>query len=124
MEFQDGNKLTLDIGKWYSWQMLPGYGWGPYFSPIKIFEFRKLKENNLIELGFHNACYAQGVQSFTLTMKVLWHVADYLIVKLQPVSSDRVAIIGNINYEWLEKNITMEKIASDMPIEDFLDKHF
>ncbi len=124
MKTQDENKLKLDIGNWYSWQMLPGYGWGPYFSPIKIFEFRKLIENNLIELNFHNACYAKGVQGFCLTMKVLWHVEEYLIVENQPNTSNRVAIIGNIDYAWLEKNISTEKIDTDLPIEDYLDKYF
>ncbi len=73
MDAKAENKLKLETNKWYSWQMLPGYGRGPYFSPIKIYGFQ-VREENIIELNFHNACYAQGVQSFCLTMKILWHV--------------------------------------------------
>lgn len=118
------NKVKLDIGKWYSWQMLPGYGWGAYFSPIKISEIQEKEENNLIELGFYNACYAQGVQGFYLTMKVLWHVEEFLIAEIYPLSSKRVAIIGNIDYAWLQKNITEKEINTETPIDNYLDKHF
>ena len=123
METQDENKLKLDVDKWYFWQMLPGYGWGPYFSPIKIYGLQ-VREEKVIELNFHNACYAQGVQGFCLMMKILWHVEEYIIVEIQPETSKRVAIIGNIDYVWLEKNISREKITSDLPIQDFLEKHF
>lgn len=91
-------KLQLTPRHWYSWQMLPGY-FGeprvPYFSPIWVKEITPRKAGKgILALGFINSFYAEGVQDFTLDLRILKHEASYLVSEIlywkrAPVGQDR-----------------------------------
>ena len=79
-------KLQLTPRHWYSWQMLPGY-FGeplvPYFSPIWVKEVTPRKTGKgILALGFINTLYAEGVQDFTLDLRILKHEASYLLSEM------------------------------------------
>ena len=100
--------LTLEAGQWYGWQMLPGYGEGysPYFSPILVNKVQPLKTGQgLLHLDFINVMYAQGVQDFTLKLKILDRQQYYLIAQLGPETVHRNAVISRIDFEWLKESV-------------------
>jgi len=79
-------KLQLTRRHWYSWQMLPGY-FGeprvPYFSPIWVKEVTPRKTGKgILTLGFINTLYAEGVQDFTLDLRILKHEGGYLVSEI------------------------------------------
>jgi hypothetical protein len=102
-------KLQLMPEHWYSWQMLPGY-FGeppvPYCSPIWVKDVTPRKTGKgILGLGFINTLYAEGVQGFTLDLRILKHETSYLVSEiLYPKAgpSDRTAIIGRIGFEWIQ----------------------
>ena len=95
-------KLQLTRRHWYSWQMLPGY-FGeprvPYFSPIWVKEVTPRKTGKgILALGFINTLYAEGVQDFSLDLRILKHEAGYLVSEIlygNEGPSDRTAIVGH-----------------------------
>ncbi len=101
-------RLQLTPRHWYSWQMLPGY-FGeppvPYFSPIWVKEVTPRKTGKgILGLGFINTLYAEGVQDFTLDLRILKHEASYLVSEIlygKEGPPDRTAIIGLIGFEWI-----------------------
>jgi hypothetical protein len=108
----DGNgsldrRLTLVRGHWYAWQMLPGYvgEFIPYSSPILVTSVKLEKSGKgWLELGFFNAFYAEGVQGFTLRMRVLARTPSYLIAHLDHSSGfERHAVIGKMTFDWLKQ---------------------
>jgi hypothetical protein len=96
-------KLQLTPTHWYGWQMLPGY-FGeprvPYFSPICVKEVKPRRTGKgILALGFINTLYAEGVQDFTLDLRILKHEASYLVSEIlygKDGPSDRTAIISDI----------------------------
>jgi hypothetical protein len=103
---QDRNVLTLVLGRWYVWQMLPGYvdegKYDPFVSPIYIESVEPQKTGNgSLKLAFLNAAYATGVQGFELTVRVLKRGPAYLIAELP--DGDRAAIIAEIGFDWLRR---------------------
>lgn len=102
--------LTLGIGQWYGWQMLPGYGGRchPYFTPIYVKAVEPLKKGSgHLRLEFFNAMYAQGVQDFTLNLKILKRCEDYLVADLDygdGQEMDRTAIVSHIDFEWIKRH--------------------
>ncbi len=126
--------LTLKAGKWYSWEMLPGYA-GRYYSPIKVGRVTPLKTGqNVLRLGFFNACYAAGAQSFDVDLKMLYRGEEYLIAKIvgDPQHDlGRCAIITPIDKWWMFDQLkitrdTLEQrgISSTEPTEIILEKLF
>ena len=97
--------LQLIPGRWYGWQMLPGYGSTPYFSPIRIESVTPMKTGRkVLEIRFFNAFYAQGVQHFTVYLRILKHTSEYLIAEFENDSSHpRSAVITPINFEWIHQ---------------------
>lgn len=102
-------KLQLSPRHWYSWQMLPGYFGDPpvpYFSPIWVKDVTPRKTGKgILRLGFINTMYAEGVQDFTLDLRILKHEASYLVSVIldeKEGPSDRTAIIGLIGFEWIQ----------------------
>ncbi len=94
--------FSLTRGQWYAWQMLPGYGELPYFSPIFVHEIKPLKTGNgVMRVAFLNAGYAEGVQDFEANLKVLKRTERYLVADLG--YNDRTAIISDISFPWIEK---------------------
>lgn len=101
-------KLQLMPKHWYGWQMLPGYAgkqYVPYFSPIWMKEVTPRKTGRgILTNGFINALYAEGVQDFTLDLRVLKHEAGYLVSEIlyeDQFTRDRTAIISHIEFEWI-----------------------
>jgi hypothetical protein len=95
---------------WYAWQMIPGYVGErsvPYCSPIYVTDFKPLKTGGgAVELDFINVFYAQGVQDFSLKMKVLKRASDYLLADLGVDShsdQERSAVISHIEFEWIKR---------------------
>jgi hypothetical protein len=101
-------KLQITPGHWYSWQMLPGFGQPPvpYCSPIWVKDVMPRKTGKgILRLGFFNALYAEGVQDFTLDLRILKHEASYLVSEPlygEDGPSDRTAIIGRIGFAWIQ----------------------
>jgi hypothetical protein len=102
-------KLQLTPTHWYGWQMLPGY-FGeprvPYFSPICVKEVKPRRTGKgILALGFINTLYAEGVQDFTLDLRILKHEASYLVSEIlygKDGPWDRTAIISDIGFEWIQ----------------------
>ena len=102
--------FTLSPGHWYGWQMLPGYAAErnvPYFSPIWLQAATPRKTGRrLLTLKFFNVLYAEGVQDFTLDLRVLKHEANYFVAELVyqgDLPQDRTAIVSHIEFEWLRR---------------------
>lgn len=102
-------KLQLAPGRWYGWQMLPGYGAppAPYFSPIRVKDVMPRKTGRgILRLGFTTALYAQGVQHFTLDLRILKHEDSYLVSELlygKDGPSGRSAIISHMGFAWIQR---------------------
>jgi hypothetical protein len=82
--------------------MLPGYGWGPYNSPIKVYRATPRKTGkNILQLEFFNARYAKGVQDFALDLHILKRTDEYIVAELMYGESgpdDRIAIIQEATF--------------------------
>lgn len=102
-------KLILTTGSWYGWQMIPGY-FGercvPYCSPIFMQSVTPKKTGkNILNIQFINVFYAEGVQDFSLNIKIIKHEKDYLIAELLYGGGlpDRAAVISHIEFAWIER---------------------
>ena len=88
--------------------MHPGYGGYPYYSPIRIDDFSPLGTGgSLLQIEYFNAAYAQGVQGFSETVRVLVRARDYMVVLREAgneVSKEelRTGVIGRMSHNWLE----------------------
>jgi hypothetical protein len=105
-----GQRLQLVPDGWYGWQMVPGYGGVrnvPYFSPIRVTQVTPKKTGKkILTLSFINVLYAEGVQDFTLDMRILKHEPDYLIAELlydAPGQEGRAAVVSHIEFEWIRR---------------------
>ena len=103
----DAGRFLLKPGRWYGWQMLPGYGGGysPYCSPIRIERAVPKKSGaGWLAVEFYNAFYAEGVQDFALSLRVLARGKDYMVAAIDGSDEDpRVAVINNLSIDWLTK---------------------
>ncbi len=103
------DRIYLARGRWYGWQMLPGYshGYDPYFSPIRIFHAEPLKtEDGILRLDFWNALYAEGAQPFEMNLKIRIHHESYLVADLRYSDSgtaDRSVVVSAMSTGWLER---------------------
>lgn len=102
--------ISIEKDNWYGWQMLPGYAGElciPYFSPVFVKDFKALKTGNgLFRIDFLNVAYAEGMQDFSMEIRVLKRAKDYLvgdIVEGKSVNPARCAIISNIEWGWLQR---------------------
>ena len=101
--------LVLEQGRWYAWEMLPGYTGYRYCSPIRIGRIEALKTGrDLLRLHFYNAFYAEGVRNFVTDLRILFRGPDYLLGNLveghRLTSTERCAIITPISHEWIARN--------------------
>ena len=103
------NKLKLVPQSWYAWQMIPGYIGQrnvPYCSPIFVKGVAPKKTGKgILNLDFVNVFYAEGVQNFSVDLKVLKHSKDYMVAELLYGLEvpDRAAIISHIEFAWIER---------------------
>jgi hypothetical protein len=126
MSQQEG--FTILAGRWYGWQMMPGYAHWPYFSPILVHRMMPLKTGRgLLGLRFWNVGYAEGVQNFETELRVLKRTADFLVADIvgQP---DRAALVSRLSFGWLEHCCPAAlKLGQRQPDEDpqsYLDRVF
>lgn len=135
--FSNVSLLKLEEYQWYGWQMLPGYvsaaEYDPYFSPIYVEKVEPLKTGkNVLRLHFFNAFYAQGVQGFSLDMRIIRKCPQYLIaaaVTSEAWQSDRTFIVSTMGFEWLQqccpgllKECPPEKVSPGQDVYSYLDK--
>lgn len=103
----DTGRFLLKPGRWYGWQMLPGYwdGYSPYCSPIRIERVVPKKSGaGWLDVEFYNAFYAEGVQDFVLSLRVLARGRDYMVATIDGSEENpRVAVINNLSVDWLTK---------------------
>jgi hypothetical protein len=103
------SKLMLEPGRWYGWQMLPGYvaaGVDPYFSPIYVRSVAPAVSGQQgLTLNMLNAQYAAGVQDFSVDLRLLEHAADYLVAAIDSIdeTAKRVAIVSRLDFEWIRR---------------------
>ena len=95
-------KLQLLPNHWYIWQMLPGYSGDlpvSYCSPIWVRDVTPRKTGKgVLGLDFINTLYAEGVQSFTVDLRILKHEASYLVSEIlygKDGPSNRTAVTGS-----------------------------
>jgi hypothetical protein len=104
-----GDRMFLARGRWYGWQMLPGYtdGYDPYFSPIRILHVEALKTGHgILRVDFWNALYAEGAQQLQTDLKIRSHHAAYLVAELRYPNNgpaDRSVVISAMSAGWLER---------------------
>lgn len=102
-------KFKLVPQSWYAWQMIPGYIGQrnvPYCSPIFVKRVAPKKTGKgILTLDFVNVFYIDGVQGFSVDLKVLKHSKDYLVADLLYglEGPDRAAIISHIEFAWIER---------------------
>ena len=103
----EAGRFLLKPGRWYGWQMLPGYGDGysPYCSPIMIERVLPKKSGaGWLDVEFYNAFYSEGVKNFALSLRVLARGKDYMVVAIDGSDKDpRVAVISNLSIDWLTR---------------------
>jgi hypothetical protein len=102
--------LTLASGCWFGWQMVPGYlgeRCVPYFSPVLMRGVKPLKSGKgLLQVDFGNALYAQGLQDFSLHLRVLQRAPNHMVAEIvQPNggSEQRAAVLSHIEFEWVRR---------------------
>lgn len=99
------DRLNLEGGRWYGWQLLPGYspGYSPYYSPILVVSALPEKSGHgWLGLEFFNAFYAEGVQGFSLRLQVVERSKDYLIARIgNSPGTERHVIVSRISFEWI-----------------------
>lgn len=92
--------FTLEKGKWYGMTMYPGYFHTPWHSPIRIREIRPLKSGTgLLDIDFFNAAYAEGVQNFTYSLRILKRGEQYMLAAIQ--ETDRAISLVNCDTNWM-----------------------
>ncbi len=117
--------LKLETNKWYAWQMLPGYAELKYHSPIKILDIVQSTGTDSLVLNFYNACYNQGTKLFCYELKIIAHTKVCLICEV--VSNEKnklytMAIIEEIDYQWIGRYIEKASIHPNINISEYLDK--
>lgn len=102
--------INIEKDNWYGWQMLPSYTGEhciPYFSPIFVTYFKAHKSGKgLFRIEFLNAAYAEGMQEFSVEIRMLKRARDYLVGEIAEDhggSFARCSIISNIEAEWLRR---------------------
>ena len=85
-------RLELEQGRWYAWEMLPGYTGDRYFSPIRIGHIEALKTGrDLLRLHFYNAFYAEKkLYRFSTQQKVL----EQLFIQVQALFHEQFYLEG------------------------------
>lgn len=112
--------MKIERGQWYGWQMLPGYGAGPYFSPVYIQAVKTWPSRpNRLGLHFFNANYAPGVQDFAEDLRLMFVAEAYVVARLAG-SPDRTAIVYALSEEWLERCVPncLHALRRDWPDAD------
>lgn len=96
-------QFTIERNRWYGWQMMPGYG-QPYFSPIYVYVVDPLKKGTSdMTLRFFNAFYAEGVQEFKQTLRILLRGETFLFAESDR-EERRGAVVSELTMAWLRQH--------------------
>ena len=76
----------------------------PYSSPIWVRRVEALKSGKgLLKLQFFNACYAEGVQDFEVTLRVLARRYHFMMAAIDG-HEERSALLCEVSFPWIEKH--------------------
>ena len=109
-------RLTLRPGQWYGLTMWPGYGDGPYHSPILVREVR-VRGQRRFTLLFVNAAYAGGVQETGYELETLVRSGRYLLAKLP--EGDRSIALVPLNSAWFDAHMPGMEAETYLPLADW-----
>ena len=125
------SRFTMENCRWYAWQMLPGYGDTPYYSPIWIRRVQPLKTgHSRLRLTFWNVAYAEGVQEFEVELRILKRSLLFLAADVVS-QQDRLVIISEITTGWLrqcfpqwieQRSILVTEDTQDLLTREFIQK--
>lgn len=93
-------EFWLEGSRWFGMTMYPGYGDGPYYSPITLTGFQ-LIDDCIFDLDFLNLAYAQGVQEFSIEFETVRETAEYQLC-LPIGQSDRTYIFEPLTARWMQ----------------------
>lgn len=97
-------RLNLESDQIYGMTMYPGYGGGPYRTPIQVLSIQSLGQRTY-ELFFLNIFYAAGVQGMSYRLRTLKREADYIAAEVGPQDvSDRMVVIERMTKGWIRDN--------------------
>jgi hypothetical protein len=120
-------RFKIVPGHWYGWQMLPGYGSRPYYSPIRMKHFAVAESQSALDLAFHNLCYARGVRDFEIKLTNVFWTDELLSGTIDygdPIPS-RLGIVTRVTPQWicdLCKGIGSEFQSFDGAEQDLFDQ--
>lgn len=99
----DDQRLTLARQGVFGWTMYPGYGDGPYRSPIIVEEVTALGGRTL-DLRLLNIFYAAGVQEMTYRLRTLRRERTFQISEVieHDGLTERVVILEPMTPTWIE----------------------
>lgn len=121
-------RLSLDRGRWYGWQMFPGYGSEglPYFSPIQIVEVTPRRSGDrILTVCFWNIMYADGAQFFEVTLRILRHAETYLVAEpIEDSASGRTVILSEISLNWIANLCPEIELLEGTDVQEALDRTF
>ncbi len=101
--------FTLQTGRWYGWQMIPGYVGErcvPFCCPCQMREVMPLKSGNgQLRVEVWLTGYAEGVQVMEKVLQVLHRSAHYLVARMDCDNqhTDRCVVISEIEAGWIEQ---------------------
>ena len=91
--------FTLQPGTWYAWHLFPGYVDHMYYSAIHVTSVRRVKAGTgKLRVAYRDAGYAEGVQNFERSMRVLSRTAKLVVFAF---ADERVAVVSQITPEWV-----------------------
>lgn len=114
----ESRRFTLERGHWYIWTMYPGYGSGPYESPIRVDGIESIGQRTL-RLRFFDPGYAVGVQDFDLHLRTVTRQAEFMVCEQVDVPG-RVVTIQALHHEWLTRHVPTFTRGTDTTPEAWL----
>ena len=116
----NSSRLTLEPRLIYAWTMYPGYGDGPYRSPILVHEVEPIGERRF-DLSFMNIFYAAGVQNAVYRLRTLRREEKFIIAEqlIDGLKTDRVVIIEPMTRAWLRDYARTSEPLMDCLIRDY-----
>lgn len=128
--------VSLEQGRWYALQLLPGYINGPYFSVIQVTKSVQLiPSEEPICIEYWDPGYAQGVQSFERQVRTLKCARDLVVFEEvgQDPTANRVLVVSALNQGWASvalaafntnENPMFESEIHDNDYQGYLDRVF
>jgi hypothetical protein len=96
------HRFTLIRSQWYGLTMLPGYGAGPYHSPIRVDHIAPAGQGRF-DVHFLNLAYASGMHQFQCRWRTLKRGSTYLVAE-DPEQPDRCYLVQPLTHAWMRSN--------------------